>query len=54
MRDYNRDDIVDHSKALWEELVDIPKGVYRMGWTAVIPTVPLLGLVGLVWWALAK
>ncbi len=41
-------------KEIRDELIDIPMGVYRMGWTAVIPGVPLIGLILLIIWVLSK
>ena len=35
-------------KSLCKEFVEIPKGVYKMGWTAIIPAISLLWLAIIV------
>lgn len=47
-------DCIEEARAIYRELIDIPKGVYRMGWTAVIPSVPLIGLAIFIWYILSK
>ena len=49
-----KEDFIEETKALYRELIDIPCGVYRIGWTAVIPSVPLIGLAILIIWTLTK
>lgn len=48
------DAFVQDWQALKNEIAEIPKGVQRLGWNALIPTIPLVGLICLVVWALTR
>lgn len=50
----NDRDFIEDTKALYDEFMGIPRALKALGWKALPPTIMLMGLVFLVWHALAQ